>query len=167
MIWDHTITTTLFGYDDSNTEFLSNTYAIEAEYGPLIHATISGSDSSELRMYYSNDAENFTLLSGVTRTSTGILDATGTRAPFWRFGFRNTEASPSSNPLCTAKWGVRKNPQSNIRNLYDRPAEIHAEVTGYFEVGSFPDQSPVGSIVTRPSIEIYGNYRNVNWYWEG
>lgn len=155
MIWDYPIETTLFGYDDSNDEFLSNTYAVDSETGPLLHATISGTDSSELRLGWSVDGINFTTHTADVLTTTGTLDLTGIRAPYWRFGFRNTEGTPTSTPLCTVKWGVLKpTGNGNIRNLHDRPAEIHAVI----EDIDLASQS-------YPVVNIYGNYKSLSYQW--
>lgn len=158
MIWDTPIEVTLFGYDDSNNEFLSNTYRIETEEGPLLHATISGSDASELRMYRSLDGENFSLVTGAgtTLTATGTLDFTSVRGNFWRFGFRNTEGSPDSTPLCTVEMSVRKDPEANIHNMHDRDAEIFVVTTA----ASFDCHTGVV-----PEVKVYGNYTNLEYMW--
>jgi len=158
MIWDNSFEQTLFGYDDSNNEFLSNTYRIEAENGPLIHATISGSDASELRLYRSLDGENFSLVagSGTTLTATGTLDFGSIRGNFWRFGFRNTEGSPDSNPLCTVKFAVIKDPNANVYNMKDRAVEILPVTTA----ANFDCHT--GEI---PEVKVYGNYTTLEFTW--
>ena len=174
MIWDYDIETNLFGYDDSNDEFLSDTYAIEAESGPLLRAEISGSDSSQLRLYRSSDAVNFTQatipkVASVLNVS-GVLDFTSLRAPYWRFGFRNTESSPSSTPLCTVKWGVLKEDYtSNVRRLHDRPPEIHLEVETTGLTGWRSDDvqdEAYGAFLRKPTFKVYGNYSSLDWHWE-
>ena len=158
MIWDTGFEQTLFGYSDSGDEFLSNTYRIDTEKGPLLHATISGSDTSELRLYRSLDGQNFSLVEGegTTASATGVLNFSSFRSKFWRFGFRNTAEPPSTNPLCTVRFTVEKEPKENIYNMQDRDPEILAVSTA----ASFDCHTGV-----IPQVAVYGNYAELEYVW--
>jgi hypothetical protein len=84
-----------------DTEFFSPHFRSSTEYGPLMAVTITNRDSqtSSLQTYISLDGENWNA-SGSAITASGTVDLTGVRAPFFRWGYKNTTADPGGVSTC-------------------------------------------------------------------
>lgn len=88
-----------------DTEFDSPVYLNQSEYGPSFNATITDNDSqtSSLQLYVSLDGNAWTAY-GSALTASGVVDLSGVRVVYFKWGFKNTTASPGGHSNCTVNF---------------------------------------------------------------
>lgn len=88
-----------------DTEFDSPVYLNQSEYGPSFNATITDNDSqtSSLQLYLSLDGNTWTAY-GSALTASGVVDLSGVRVSYFKWGFKNTTASPGGHSNCTVNF---------------------------------------------------------------
>jgi len=107
-----------------DTEFFSPHFRSSTEYGPLASVTITDRDSqtSSLQAYISVDGVDW-VASGSPLTASGTLDLSSVRAPYFRWGFKNTTASPggiSTAEVTITSWLASKEDAVNAITVQEQ-----------------------------------------------